>query len=331
MPSRFLVSLVVVALLSACVRENPGFLAATEGSGGSGGGTSTTTSSTTQALTTSGAMSATGSGGVGETSGGVLTATTTSESATGTTTTEPGTTGTSGAPGTSTGEASTGEAMSTGGSSGGSELCELPMWGEPPGLAVTKGQNPVMSCGSPKAITKGYAKFVGTTLQVHESGTCVESGPVWEFKGVGFDINMVPLTEACTAVRIEWVSAMPPCVPAAIGVTNGDTKVLVGAFGRLKGPTGYEAFTATPTFDCGCEVDGVACCDHTLEQTTYEPGLYTLSFPGGVDPVVSGLATIGSVDGKSYQFRNLRSRVREECPMVPPSVWFDMRWWAERM
>jgi len=201
--------------------------------------------------------------------------------------------------------------------------------GEPPRLEVKQDGQPLVVCAGARGLTKAFAKLSGGTLQLYDSGTCAQTGSLYEITGVNFVIPQVDLGDTCSDARIEWAPE-PVCEVTGFGLRNGDQPVLVGAFGRLRGPTKYTAFSAKPHRECGCTVDGVQCCDHVfeLDQEHYLPGTYTLEFPGTDGAIAPGESTQGSVGRADYLFRNLRSDVVESCTAGPSNVWLDMRWWA---
>lgn len=201
--------------------------------------------------------------------------------------------------------------------------------GEPQGLEVKKNGQLLLACGGVKSITSGFAKFSGATLQIYDSGNCTQEGSLYEVAGVNFTIAPSVFGDNCFDARIEWAPS-PPCEVTGFALSNGDDAVYVGAFGRTTGPSGYEAFSAKPIFDCGCAIDGEMCCSHLfeLDQATYSPGRYTLGFPNAKSDIGPEETIIGSVDGNDYQFKNFRSFVQETCDDTPSHVWLDVRWWA---
>lgn len=188
-----------------------------------------------------------------------------------------------------------------------------------------------MLCGGSKQLSNAYAKFSGSTLQIYDSGACTQTGTLYEVTGVNFAISPIAFGENCSDVTIEW-AAVAPCEVTGFALANGDKPAIVGAFGRTTGPGEYAAFSVEPFHDCGCAVDGVACCQHIfeLDQTLYLPGGYSLGFPGAAAPIAAQMATDGEVEGVSYLFTNLRSFVHEGCMAAPSHVWLDLRWWAMR-
>lgn len=305
--------------LGGCSRENPAFSLSGHGSGGTDGSGSSSDSGATD----TGAPTSDGSGSASNS------ATATSDASTSQgVTSEPATSGpgSTGAVSSSTGTDTTGTSSS---SSGGPNECMDGVVGEPPRLEVKKDGQPLVACGMAKSLTKTFAKFSGSTLQLHDSGTCNQSGTLYELTGVNFSITPQDLGDGCFDARIEWAPG-PVCEVTGFGLRNGDQPIYVGAFGRLRGPTGYTAFASEPLFDCGCAVDGVECCDHVSEvdQKLYEPGVYTLAFPGADSDIAAGAQITGTVDGSSYLFRNLRSHVGPSCDPAPTNVWLDVRWWA---
>lgn len=317
---------------AACFSGNPAFALGGDGVGGSASsglaGTSTGPDGSSGMVPTGG-----GSGSLSDsaTQGG-------DPGATGSTTQSSiSDAGTSDAITSSTGTADPGDSTgagvstgSTGSSTGdGTPVCMEAVVGEPPHLAVKQDGQPLVACAGVRSLTKAFAKFSGATLQLYDSGTCAQTGSLYEITGVNFAITPVDLGESCSDARIEWAPG-PVCEVTGFGLRNGDQPVLVGAFGRLRGPTNYTAFTAQPQQECGCEVDGVACCDHVfeLDQKLYQPGGYSLGFPGADGTIAPGDSINGTVGRADYQFRNLRSDVGESCVAGPSNVWLDMRWWA---
>lgn len=317
--------LILMCLLGSagCSVQNPAF--ALDG-GGDSAGPGTTTSAPTSS---SGPDGTTGSGSAGPGSTG---GTTGSGSATGsdaTTTVPDSTTAMVDSTGTSSG--STGAESVGGSTTGGVNECMAAVPEEPPRLEVKKSGQVLKACGGSKSLTDAYATFSGSTLQVYDSGTCTPTGTLYEITGVNFAITPLEFGESCSDVRIEW-AAVDPCEVTGFALTNGDKPAYVGAFGRTTGPDGYAAFAVEPVQECGCVVDGVACCQHLfeLDQTLYMPGEYTLDFPGAAAPIGAQESIDGEVDGASYLFRNLRSMVHAGCMAAPSHIWLDLRWWAMR-
>ncbi len=230
---------------------------------------------------------------------------------------------------TTQGAGSTGPADTDASSSGGPNECMDAVVGEPARLEIKKDGQVLLACGGAISLTNAFAKFSGSTLKLYNSGTCMQTGPLYEVTGVNFAIKAKDLGEGCSDVRIEWATA-PPCEVTGFGITLGDNPVYVGAFGRLLGPTGYTSFSSEPLFDCGCTVDDAACCEHLFDQNqqVYQPGAYTLAFPGAMTDIAAPAAIVGSVDGSDYLFTNLRSQVHGSCDAAPSHVWLDIRWWA---
>lgn len=201
--------------------------------------------------------------------------------------------------------------------------------GEPPQIEVKTNGQVLLTCGGVKTVKQGFAKFSGETLQIYDSGDCTQAGALYEVAGVNFSITPTGFGDDCSDVQIEWAPA-PPCAITGFGLANGGDPTYIGAFGRINGPSGYKAFSAEPAFDCGCAVDDVMCCAHVyeLDQAEYSPGAYTLGFPGAMDDIGAQESIVGTVDGNSYLFTNLRSHVHESCEAAPSHVWLDVRWWA---
>lgn len=313
---------------SGCSIENPSFQLHGDGHGGSTGPPTTGDASTSGAATTAESGSAgnsdgmTGSGGSSTGGEGSTAAVTSTTSEPGTSTGDvSGTTGTSG--GGSTG------ADSIGGSTGGVNECVGGALGEPPRLEVKKSGQVLMACGASKSVSNAFAKFSGSTLQIYDSGTCTQTGTLYEVTGVNFTITPIDLGESCSHVTLEWAAAAP-CEVTGFALKNGDNPAYVGAFGRRTGPGEYAAFSVEPFHECGCAVDDVACCKHfyEIDQKDYLPGEYSLGFPDAVAPIAAMESTTGKVEGADYLFTNLRSLVHESCAAEPSHVWLDFRWWA---
>jgi len=317
---------------AACWKDNPAFGldgGASDGAGVTGLVSATgdeATSSVVTAPTSGDAGSASSTDGQATTSttGGATASDSGTSPLPDTSTSADDTTGDSGATTGTTGVQSTGD--STGEEP---DLCMGDVVGEPPRLAVKQNGQLLQPCGGAKSLTGAFAKFSGSTLQIYDSGTCEQAGALYEVTGVGFTLEPTNLSDDCSSVRIEWAPA-PPCEVTGFGLANGEQPRLVGAFGRTIGPTGFAAFSPAPEFACGCEVDDITCCQQVLENEpqAYQPGHYTLDFPGASDGCDPQESIAGVVDGNDYLFTNLRSFVHGTCEENPDHVWLDVRWWT---
>jgi hypothetical protein len=334
MPRYFLPCFALVWLVggAGCWKDNPAFYIdsdTTRGSDSTGFLSSTgahTASSSDTTPTTDGIGSDSGTAGLTSTGGATASSSTTTASGTSGTST---TSGASTEPGTTTDQTVGMTGTESTGSSTGAGECMNGVMGDPPRLEVKKDGQVLDICSGAKGLTGAFASFSGSTLQIHDSGDCTETGTLYEVTGVNFSIMPMDLGDSCFDVQIEWAPA-PPCEVTGFGLSNGDNPLYVGAFGRRTGPSGYGAFSAESTFDCGCAVDDVTCCEHVfeLDQATYSPGGYTLGFPDARSDIGAGEAVIGTIDGNDYLFTNLRSHVHESCDAAPSHVWLDIRWWA---